>query len=360
MRGADHQQDGLFSYLTLESRIPASHPLRPIRHLVDQALRQLSPLFDQLYAADGRVSIPPERLMRAQLLQILYGIPSERRLMEQIDFNLLFRWFVGLTLDEPVWHPTTFTHNRDRLLTPQVADQFFLLIRAQAGAARLLSRDHFTVDGTLIDAAASLKSFKPKAENDQDEPPAAGGRNEDVNFHGKKRSNKTHQSTTDPDARLARKGKGKEAKLCYAGHVLTENRHGLIVQAEVTLASGTAEREAALSMLDRQKPGRRVTLAADKGYDSKDFVQALRQRRVTPHIARKKTSGLDGRTTRHAGYAISQRRRKLVEECFGWMKTVGLMRKLRHRGLEKVKGLFTFAAAAYNLVRLRSLQANGA
>lgn len=328
--------------------------------MVDQALAQLSPLFDTLYAAHGRESIPPERLLRAQMLQILYGISSERRLMEQIDFNLLFRWFVGLPLDEPVWHPTTFTQNRDRLLTHTVARQFFLAVRAQADAARLLSREHFTVDGTLIDAAASLKSFRPKDGDGPDEAPPGGGRNAEVNLHGQKRSNRTHQSITAPDARLARKGSGKEAKLSYAGHVLTENRHGLIVETELTAATGTAEREAALSMLDRHRPNRRITLAADKGYDTKDFVQALRQRRVTPHIARKKTSDLDRRTTRHEGYAISQRRRKLVEECFGWMKTVGLMRKLRHRGQAKVSALFTFAASAYNLVRMRTLQPNGA
>jgi len=365
MRGDEQRQAGFIVMTTLEDVVPADHPLRAIRAMVDAALAEMSPELAALYASRGRPSIAPEYLLRAQLIQILYAIPSERRLVEQLRYNLLLRWFVGLPMDEPVFHATSFTKNRKRLLTNEVAEAFFAAIRGQAEAHKLLSREHFSVDGTLIEAAAALKSLRPIAEDEGEEPPSApgGGRNPDVDFHGERRGNLSHRSTTDPEARLARKGNGKEAKLCYAGHTLTENRNGLITQCELTQASGTAEREAGLRLLakERGRQGGRMSVAADKGYDARGFVAGVRALRVTPHVARKKRySAIDGRTSRHEGYAISQRRRKLIEEGFGWMKTVGGLRKLRHRGTARVAAIFTFSCAAYNLVRLRSLLAEPA
>ena len=362
MRGDEQRQGGFIVMTTLEDVVPADHPLRAIRTMVDAALAAMSPELEALYACGGRPSIAPEYLLRAQLIQILYAIPSERRLVEQLRYNLLLRWFVGLPLDEPVFHATSFTKNRDRLLNTEIAEAFFEAIRAQAEAHQLLSREHFSVDGTLLEAAAALKSLRPIAEVEGEEPPASGGggRNPDVDFHGERRGNASHRSSTDPEARLARKGNGKEAKLCYAGHSLIENRHGLIVELELTQASGTAEREAGLRLLAKQRARRRgrMSVAADKGYDSADFVAGARALRVTPHVARKKRySAIDGRTTRHAGYAVSLRRRKLIEEGYGWLKDIGGLRKLRHRGTAKVAAIFTFACAAYNLVRLRTLLA---
>ena len=365
MRGDERQQEGFIVLTSLEDRVPADHPLRAIRRLVDEALAGMSPTLEALYAERGRPSIAPELLLRAQLVQILYAIPSERRLCEHLEYNLLLRWFVGLPLDQPVFHPTSFTKNRRRLLTSEVAEAFFAQIRDQAEAHQLLSREHFSVDGTLLEAAASLKSLRPLAEDEGEEPPDApgGGRNRSVDFHGERRSNATHRSTTDPEARLARKGGGREAKLCYTGHSLVENRNGLIVATELTQASGTAEREAGLRLLGRERARRRgrLSVGADKGYDVAGFIAAVRERKVTPHVARKKRgSAIDGRTPRHAGYAVSQRRRKLVEEPFGWMKTVGGLAKLRHRGKAKLAAIYTFTCAAYNLVRLRTLLAEPA
>jgi transposase len=358
LRGKSTDQHSIFSYRSLEDRIPRRHPLRDIRKIVDKALKELSPTFDAMYAHGGRPSIPPEQLIRAMLLQVLFSIRSERLLMEELDFNLLYRWFVGLSMDDQVWNHSVFSKNRDRLLLHDVADRFFDAIKGQAAAKKLLSQDHFTVDGTLIEASASLKSFRPKGDlpPDDDEPGDPGGRNEMVDFKGKRRSNETHESTTDPDARLARKSDGKEAKLSYAGHLMTENRNGLIVDAELTQATGTAEREAALQMISRLPGVARKTVGADKGYDTKDFVEGARAHEVTPHVARKKRySAIDGRSTRHGSYVQSQKRRKLVEERFGWMKDIGGLRKLRHRGLAIVGWIFKFAAAACNVVMMRRL-----
>jgi transposase len=356
MRGNDHQQAEMYSYISPESRVRADHPLRKIRVMADQALQSMSKRFDGMYAKVGRPSIPPEKLLRAQLIQMLYSIRSERLLMEEIDYSVLFRWFVGMNLDEPVWDATVFTKNRNRLLEGDVARAFLGEVIQQAQSSELTSDEHFTVDGTLIEAWASLKSFQRK---DQNDPPPDDPGNPTVNFHGEKRSNQTHESTTDPDALLARKGNGKEAKLSYNGNLLTENRNGLIVNTEVFPANGLAERAAATAMLE-QIPGiRRVTVGADKGYDTRDFIAECRHLGVTPHIAqntkRSGGSAIDQRTTRHDGYAISQKKRKRIEECFGWLKTVALIRKVRHRGIEKVSWIFTFAAAAYNLVRMRKL-----
>ena len=364
MRGDEQRQSGFIVMTTLEDVVPADHPLRAIRAMVDAALEAMSPELESLYASRGRPSIAPEYLLRAQLIQILYAIPSERRLVEQLRYNLLLRWFMGLPMDEPVFHATSFTKNRARLLTNEVAEAFFAAIRGQAEAHKLLSAEHFSVDGTLIEAAAALKSLRPIAEDEGEEPPASGGRNPDVDFHGERRGNLSHRSSTDPEARLARKGNGKEARLCYAGHTLIENRNGLIVEAELTQASGTAEREAGLRLLakERTRRGRgRMSVAADKGYDARGFVAGARALHVTPHVARKKRySAIDGRTTRHEGYAVSLRRRKLIEEGYGWMKDVGGLRKLRHRGKAKVAAIFTFSCAAYNLVRMRTLLAEPA
>lgn len=359
MRGDDQQQAGMFSYISPEQRVPADHPLRPIRKMTDEIFKQLSPRFAGLYARVGRPSIAPEKLLRALLLQVLYSVRSERMLMEQLSYNMLFRWFVGLNMDDVVWDPTTFSKNRDRLLAGEIADEFFAAVLDLARAKEFLSDEHFTVDGTMVEGWASLKSFQPQdgSGSDSNDKPDDPG-NPTVNFHGQKRSNKTHQSTTDADLRLFKKTKGSEAKLAYQGHVLMENRNGLVVNATLTLASGTAEREAALKMIATRTPGKRVTLAGDKAYDTKDFVADLRAAKVTPHVAqnnRRRKSAIDERTTRHPGYEVSQRKRKRVEEIFGWLKTVGLLRKTRHRGLELVGWIFKFATAAYNLVRIRNL-----
>jgi transposase len=353
MRGDDRHPDGLFSYIRPEQRVPADHPLRPIREMVDTVLRELSPEFARLYPKTGRPSIPPEKLLRALLLQVLYSIRSERQLMEQLDYNLLYRWFVGLSMDDAIWDATVFTKNRERLLAGDVARAFFERVVAHAHARHLLSAEHFTVDGTLIEAWAGLKSFRRK---DAPTPPPDDPGNPTVNFHGERRSNATHASTTDPEARLARKSRGQEAQLAYQGHVLMENRNGLAVDTCVTQAVGIAEREAAAAMASNLRAG--ATLAGDKGYDTAGFVAVLRHRQITPHVAQNTTnrrSAIDGRTTRHPGYAISQQKRKRVEEIFGWAKTVGLFRQTRHRGVRRVGWMFTFALAVYNLVRIRNL-----
>jgi len=356
MRGADEQPGAMFSYVSLEDRVPPDHPLRAIRRITDRALERISPELGSLYIHFGRPSIPPERLLRALVLQALYTIRSERQLMEQLDYNLLFRWFVGLGIDDAVWSPTTFSKNRDRLLTGNVAAAFFDAVLIHADTAHLLSDEHFTVDGTLLEAWASQKSFRPR---DQD-PPTPGGGNPTVDFRGQHRTNATHGSTTDPDARLYKKSRRGEARLGYLGHVLMEHRSGLIVDARVTPADGHGERDAAVLMIEA-RPGRhRVTVAADKAYDTRDFVATLRSMRATPHVAQFATtphrrSAIDGRTTHHPGDALSQQKRKLVEQGVGWMKTIGGLRKLRHRGGPLVTWIFTFTAAAYNIVRLRRL-----
>lgn len=360
MRGDHSESDAVFSYISPAQRVPKDHPLRAIRTMVDEILGRLWSDFERLYSHTGRPSIPPERLLRALLLQVLYSIRSERMLMEQLDYNLLFRWFVGLSMDDRIWDATVFTKNRDRLLRGHIAVLFFEQVLAEARERGLTSDEHFTVDGTLVEAWAGLKSFKRKDGSDRQPPPDDPG-NPTVNFHGEKRSNDTHQSTTDPDARLATKGNGQEAKLYFMGHVVMENRNGLAVGARLTHATGRAEREAAVELLCDIPRRRRITLGADKGYDVPAFVEALRQHDVTPHVARKiRYSGIDGRTTRHATYKVSQRMRKRVEEIFGWMKTVGMTRKVRHRGLPRVDWNFTFALAAYNLVRIRNLTATPA
>ena len=354
MRGDDSHQDAMFSYLSPEARVPQDHPLRPVRQMVNQALQELSRDFQSMYSKEGRPSIPPEKLLRALLLQVLYTIRSERLLMEQLDYNLLFRWFVGLSMDDKVWNHSVFSKNRERFLRSDLAAAFFRRILDQAAAAGLLSDEHFTVDGTLIEAWASLKSFRPK----DGPPPEGGGRNPAVDFHGEKRLNRTHASTTDPDSRLFKKAKGKEAKLCFMGHVLMENRHGLVVSPRLTAAIGTAEREAAVGLVEAVPGRHRITVGADKAYDTQEFVQSLRILKAVPHVAQNchgRKSAIDGRTTRHPGYAVSQRLRKRVEEIFGWMKTVGNLRKTRHRGLDRVGWVFTLTAAAYNLVRMRNL-----
>ena len=359
MRGDNEQQAGMFSYLSPEQRVPADHPLRAMRKMTDEVFKQLSPHFDKLYSRVGRPSIAPERLLRALLLQVLYSVRSERMLMEQLSYNMLFRWFVGLNMDDVVWDATTFSKNRDRLLTGEIAEEFFKAVLDVARAKELLSDEHFTVDGTMVEGWASLKSFQPldgSGSDSNDKPDDPG--NPTVNFHGQKRSNKTHQSTTDADLKLFKKTKGSEAKLAYQGHVLMENRNGLVVNALLTQASGTAEREAALAMLQQRPQKKRVTVGGDKAYDTKDFVADLRACQVTPHVAqnnKRRKSAIDERTTRHPGYEVSQRKRKRVEEIFGWLKTVGLLRKTRHRGLELVGWIFKFATAAYNLVRIRNL-----
>jgi transposase len=319
-------------------------------------LKALSPTFSQLYSAFGRPSIPPEKLLRALLLQVLYTIRSERMLMEQLEYNLLFRWFVGLNMDEAVWVPTVFTKNRDRLWEGDIAEKFFQAVLTQARVVDLISDEHFTVDGTLIEAWASHKSFQRK---DRPTPPPDDPGNPTVNFHGETRSNDTHESTTDPDARLARKSGGHESRLAYCGNVMIENRNGLVVDTELLQCNGTAERDAAMLMAERVEGTERITVGADKGYDTKDFVSEMRGMNVTPHVTqntkRPGGSAIDGRTTRHEGYQVSQRKRKRIEEVFGWMKTVGTLRKTRHRGLETVRWVLTFTAAAYNLVRMRNL-----
>ncbi len=370
MRGEDRRSGSLFSYVDIEDRIASDHPLREIRSIVNEALSGLDKSLAGLYAREGRPSIPPERLLRASLLQMFYSVRSERQLMERLDFDLLFRWFVGLGIDDPVWDATVFSKNRDRLLNTAIAQQFLSALLALPRVKKLLSREHFTVDGTLLKAWASMKSFRPK---DGSGNPPAGGRNGERDFHGEKRSNETHASTTDPDARLYRKGHGRESVLCYMGHALMENRHGLAVAGTVTHATGTAERDAALALIER--PSRRhlrrairragrITLGADKGYDVAGFVAELRQRAVTPHIAINgrvskhgvvRATAVDRRVTRHPGYAISQVVRKRVEEIFGWDKSIAGLAQVKLRGLAKVTALFTFALAAYNLIRLPKL-----
>jgi transposase len=359
MRSKDVQKTAMWSYISPEARVPADHPLRPMREMVNGVLKALSPEFDKIYSGYGRPSIPPERLLRALLLQVLYTVRSERMLMEQLNYNMLFRWFVGLNMDDAVWDVTVFTKNRERFLEGEIAEKFFAAVIDQARKANLLSDEHFTVDGTLVEAWASHKSFKPK-DGGGSPPPDGTGKNPDVNFKGRTRSNDTHCSTTDPDARLYKKSTGSASKLGYLGHVMTENRHGLVVDSELTYATGTAEREAALAMLGRLPAGSRITVGGDKGYDTADFVEELRSMNVTPHVAQNDTnrrSSIDARTTRHEGYRISQRVRKRVEEVFGWGKVVGTIRKVKVRGLARVSGLFTFAVAVYNLVRIRNIMA---
>ncbi len=359
MRGADRSSGSLFSYVDLEARVPAQHPLRVIRGIVNDVLGLLCAEFAALYSHTGRPSIPPEQLLRALLLQAFYSIRSERQLMEQLDFNMLFRWFVGLGMDDPVWDASTFCHNRDRLLEAEVSTLLLKGVVEHRKVRRLLSRDHFSVDGTLIEAWASMKSFRPKGGGGGDGP---AGRNAERDFHGEKRAGESHESTTDPDARLYRKGNGRESRLCYLGHAMMENRNGLVVGGNVTIASDTAERDAALELIERHCPGkRRRTLGADKAYDVAAFVEDLRNRNVTPHVAvqdhltktgkRRKTK-IDGRTTHHPGYAISQRIRKRIEEVFGWVKVPGGQAKTKFRGQRRVEASFTLGLAAYNLIRL--------
>src|ERR1700694_2858211 len=357
MRGKDEQQLEVFSYISPEQRVPQEHPLRSLGAMTDEALQLLRPRFNNLYAKIGRPSIAPEKLLRALLLQALYSVRSERMLMEQLDYNLLFRWFVGLNMDDPIWDVTVFTKNRERLLDGDIAESFFQAVLKQGRERNLLSDEHFTVDGTLLEAWASLKSFQRK-DGKPTVPPDDPG-NARVDFHGEKRSNQTHESKTDPDAKVARKGKGKEAKLSYNGNLLVENRNGLIVNTEVFEANGTAERDAALVMLEQIPRTKQVTVGGDKAHDTAEFVAECRNLKVTPHVAqnleRPGGSAIDARTTQHVGYAISQRKRKRIEECFGWLKTIALLRKGRHRGIFKVGWAFAFAAAAYNLVRMRNL-----
>ena len=372
MRGQDQTSGHLFSYVDLERRVPAKHPLRIIRMIVNDVLAGLSADFAATYSHMGRPSIPPEQLLRSLLLQAFYSIRSERQLVEQLDFNLLFRWFVGLGLDDPVWNSSSFCKNRDRFLATDVSAKLLNGVVTHKKVRHLLSRDHFSVDGTMAEAWASMKSFKPKDEGDQgsDDGAASGGRNEERDFHGEKRSNETHASTTDPDARLYRKGNNKESRLCFLGHALMENRQGLVVGGGITLAIGTAEREAALDMVDIHRPmdepggRRRITLGGDKGFDVAGFVGELRDRKVTPHIAvqghltktgKRRRTKIDGRTTRHPGYRVSQRIRKRIEEIFGWIKVNAGQDKTKFRGKERVNASFTLALTAYNLIRLPKL-----
>lgn len=364
MRGEDENQGFMFTYLSPEQRVPKNHPLRTIKAFADTVLKEMNATFKEMYSNTGRPSIPPERLLKAQLLIALFSVRSDRMFCEQLDYNILFRWFLDMNLEESSFDATTFTKNRERLLSHDVSLKFFDAVVRQARKRDLLSDDHFTVDGTLIDAWASLKSFQPKATDDSDKPPKGGGRNPTVDFHGEKRSNKTHQSTTDPESRLMRKGLGKEAKLSFSGHALMENRNGLCVDLKINEATGHAEREAALSMLSRQgkKRVRPKTLGADKGYHSSDFINALRKKEIIPHIAEvknRKPDGLDRRTTRHESYAISQRIRKRVEEIFGWFKTVGGLRKTRFKGIARTQEYTFMVGAAYNLLRMSKLVPSG-
>ena len=360
MRGTDRKQATMLSLVTPEQRVPPNHPLRAVKKLADAALAELSATFEQMYSAVGRPSIPPERLLKASLLMALYTVRSERLFCEQLDYNLLFRWFLDMNMDEESFVPTVFTKNRKRLIEHDVASRFFGAIVEQARAAGLMSDDHFTVDGTLIDAWASLKSFKRKDEKPGDKPPPDDPGNPSVDFHGEKRSNETHESKTDPEARLARKGNGKEAKLSYSQHALMENRNGLLVEIQIAPATGTAERDTAIKMIDEHLPGaKRITLAGDKGYDTRGFVGNCQARNVTPHVAQnegpRRSSAIDGRTTRHPGYSISQVIRKRVEEIFGWIKTVANFRKTRFRGLERTQSASYLVGAAYNLMRIGKL-----
>jgi len=360
MRGRDERTGALFSYVSLEDRVPRDHPLRDHRRFLDGILGELSPVFEGLYSEVGRPSIPPEKLLRALVIQLLYSIRSERQLMEQLDYNLLFRWFVGLGIDDPVWVPTVFSKNRDRLLEGDVAKAFLAAVVEEARRRDLVSDDHFSVDGTLMEAWDSQKSFRPRGEKPGD---GSGGRNPEVNFRQEKRRNETHESKTDPDARLAKKARGQEARLSYQGNVLMENRHGLVVDAEAVIVSGTSEVDTALALLDRcPRRKRRGTVGADKLYDQHRFVEGARDRNFTPHVAQNTTnrrSAVDGRTTTHPGYQVSQRKRKLVEQSLGWKKTIGMLRKLRHRGIRKVDWIFTFTAGVYDMVRIRTLERVG-
>jgi transposase len=361
MRGISEKQSIMLTLISTENRVPKDHPLRPIKRMAEEELQRLSRVFDQMYSSVGRPSIAPERVLKSLLLIALYSVRSERQFCEQLDYNLLFRWFLDMNMVEESFDPTVFTKNRERLLNHEVGRLFFDAIVRKAREARLMSDDHFTVDGTLIEAWASLKSFRPKAEEKSQRPSDEDPGNPTVDFHGEKRSNKTHESTTDPESRLMRKGRGKEAKLCYGAHVLMENRNGLLVDFEVTKATGTAEEEAAEAMLKRQarKGIRPKTLGGDKGYDTRDFVATLRRRQITPHVAanteRRGGSAIDGRTTRHRGYEISQRIRKKVEEIFGWMKTIGGFRRTRVKGEIRTQLAGWFVAAAYNLLRIAKL-----
>jgi transposase len=359
MRGADSKQEGMFSYVSPESRIPTNHPLRPIRAIVAEALTQMDRKLETLYSQNGRPSIAPERLIRALLLQVLYTIRSERMLVEQLEYNLLFRWFVGLSVDEPVWDHSTFSKNRDRLFGADIARDLFDSIIGQAHATGLLSDEHFSVDGTLIQAWASNRSYRPK--DGSDDAPKGGGRNQARDFHGETRSNETHASTTDPEAKLYRKSAGATAKLCYMGHAVSENRHGLVVEVQVSEANGTAERTSALEMIEQITDAAPCTVAADKAYDTRGFVTELRQINATPHVAqnieRNGGSAIDGRTTRHAGYALSLRARKLIEEAFGWGKDIGLLRRPKFRGRHKIEYAALLTFTGYNLVRMRNLLA---
>jgi len=354
MRGLEDRSDALFLYVSPDSFVPAEHPLRPIRLMADKALSSLSGEFDQMYSHTGRPSVPPEVLLKSLLLQILFSIRSNRSLVEQLGYNILYRWFLGVSLEERIWDHSTFSQNQERLIGTDLAAKFLQKIIEQAKEARLLSKEHFSVDGTLIEAWASIKSFQPRGKG----PGNRTGRNDSADFHGKTLKNDTHASTTDPESRLFRKGKGKESKLCYMGHVLMENRNGLVVDTRLTLAAGTAEREAAAEMVQNIPGTRRVTVGADKGYDTEGFVATLRSLQATPHVARNDTnrkSAIDGRTTRHPGYEASGRIRKRIEETFGWLKTIGTLRKARYRGREKISWYFTLAVSAYNLVRMRNL-----
>ena len=361
MRGADSKQEAMFSYVSPEARVPAKHPLRPIRAMISEALAQMDGRFEKLYSQTGRPSIAPERLIRALLLQFLYSVRSERLLIEQLEYNLLFRWFVGLSVDEPVWDHSTFSKNRDRLLEADIARELFDAIIEQARMAGLLSDEHFSVDGTMIEAWASHKSFRPK--DGSGGPSGSGGRNEARDFRGEQRTNDTHASTTDPEAKLYRKNAGTTAKLAYLGHAVSENRHGLIVAAQVTQASGTAERSTAIDMLGELSGPRRCILAADKGYDTREFVRQIRELNVTPHVAqnveRRGGSAINARTTRHAGYALSIKARKLIEESFGWAKDIGLLRRPKMRGRRKIEFVTLLTFTGYNLVRMRNLLAPG-
>jgi transposase len=361
-RGSDVMQETLFVTAHLDSFVPANHPLRPIRELFNEALKKLNGLFESIYADEGRESIAPEKLLRAQLLQVLYSIRSERQLVEQLSYNLLFRWFVGLAIDDVVWNHSTFSKNRDRLLDHEVIPELFAEVVKLAGDRDLLSTEHFSVDGTLIQAWASHKSFVRK--DGSDEPPAGGGRNAERAFHGESRGNDTHASTTDPDSRSYKKSTGSEARLSFLGHSVMENRHGLIVRAQASEANGTAERDTALELLSNLPGRRRKTVGADKGYDVESFISDCRDLNFTPHIARNERrpggSNLDARTTRHTGYAISQRIRKRIEESFGWGKTIGMIRQVKVRGLDKVNMVYQFTCMGWNLVRMRTLLGAGA
>ena len=358
MRGEERRQRAMLMVIDAEQRVPKEHPIRRIKQLAEAALAELSPLFDEMYSAVGRPSIPPERLLKASLLMALYTVRSERMLCERLDYDLMFRWFVGLEMDEPSFDHSTFSRNRARLLEHEVAGEFFRAVVKQARGVKLLSDEHFTVDGTLVEAWASLKSFQ-RRDGKSKQPPADPG-NPTVNFHGERRSNATHQSTTDAEALLARKGAGKEAKLCYSANALTENRNTLVVDFQVEPADGKAERRAAIAMADERLPGqRRITLAGDKGYDTHGFVESCRELKITPHVAQNEArpggSAIDARTTHHPGYEVSQRVRKRVEEVFGWMKTVGGLRKTRYRGRARVQMHAYLVAAAYNLIRIAKL-----